>query len=269
MEDSLIQTVIDILRDSNNIVFFGGAGVSTASGIPDFRSKNGIYRKKSYGKGANESMLTHQYFMNNIESYLIKYRSSLLGVPKYPNPAHQCLVKLEQMGKLKTVITQNVDGLHQMAGSSDVIELHGNHGTQYCMECGQKYNKEWYLKEEGIRYCEVCGGLVRPNMVLFGEKLRDNSFERAVAAVQAAEVFLIGGSSLAVSPAAGLLRRYTGDKMILINEEPTKRDNKMDYVIRGDISKILPHMVEAITTQDRSYPALPDSCAQRLRECPL
>ncbi|MDO5649863.1 MAG: NAD-dependent protein deacylase [Gallicola sp.] len=232
-----------IVSKSRNIVFFGGAGVSTASGIPDFRSKNGIYRKKSYGRKDNESMLTHRYYEENKEAFLEKYRNSLHSTEKFPNPAHIALKELEDQGKLKAIITQNVDGLHQKAGSTNIIELHGNHGRQYCENCGKKYDTSWYLKEEGIRHCDKCGGIVRPEMVFFGEPLDQNQIEAAKKAVEQADTFIIGGSSLAVYPAAGLLRHYKGEQMIFINEEPTKKDKSMDYVIYDDISKILPKII--------------------------
>lgn len=233
----------EMIEESNHIVFFGGAGVSTASGIPDFRSKDGIYRKKSYSKYSNESMLTHRYYRENKVEFLEKYRNSLYSTAKYPNGAHLALAKLERQGKLRAIITQNVDGLHQKAGSKNIIELHGNHGRQYCEDCGEKYDREWYLQEEGLRRCDLCGGIVRPEMVLFGEKLEEEKIERAVEAVEKAEVFIIGGSSLAVYPAAGLLRHYQGEKMIFINEEPTRKDKRMDYIVYDDISIVLPRIV--------------------------
>ncbi len=232
-----------IVSKSKNIVFFGGAGVSTASGIPDFRSKNGIYRKKSYGKYSNESMLTHQYYEEHKEEFLQKYRNSLYSTPKLPNPAHLALKELEERGQLKAVITQNVDGLHEKAGSKNIIDLHGNHGRQYCEECGKTYDTLWYLEKEGIRYCDRCGGVVRPEMVLFGEPLDKEKIEKAKKAVEKSETFIIGGSSLAVYPAAGLLRHYKGNQMILINEEPTKKDKSMDYILYDDISKVLPKIL--------------------------
>lgn len=240
---SQYDRIREMIRKSRNIVFFGGAGVSTASGIPDFRSKNGIYRKKSYGRNSNESMLTHKYYEEHKEEFLEKYRNSLNSTPKFPNPAHQALKELEDRGVLKAIITQNVDGLHQKAGSGNIIELHGNHGRQYCENCGIKYDTNWYLQEEGIRYCDSCGGVVRPEMVLFGEMLDNGRIEKAKKAVEEADTFIIGGSSLAVYPAAGLLRHYRGDQMIFINEEPTKKDKSMDYIIYDDISKVLPKII--------------------------
>lgn len=238
-----LEIVKTMIENSRSIVFFGGAGVSTASGIPDFRSKNGIYRKKSYSKYSNESMLTHRYYEEHKEEFLEKYRKSLNSTPKLPNPAHYALKELEDRGQLKAVITQNVDGLHQKAGSKNIIELHGNHGRQYCERCKSRYDTSWYLKEEGIRTCDRCEGIVRPEMVLFGEALDRERIEKAKRAVEEAETFIIGGSSLAVYPAAGLLRHYKGEQMILINEEPTKKDKSMDYIIYDDISKILPKII--------------------------
>lgn len=243
IEKQELDILKNILKNSRNIVFFGGAGVSTASGIPDFRSKNGIYRKKSYGKYSNESMLTHRYYEENKEEFLRKYRNSLKSTPKLPNSAHYALKELEDRGQLKAIITQNVDGLHQKAGSRNIIELHGNHGRQYCESCGERYEASWYLKKEGIRKCDSCGGIVRPEMVLFGEPLDNHRIEKAKRAVEEADTFIIGGSSLAVYPAAGLLRHYKGRQMILINEEPTKKDKSMDYIIYDDTSKILPQII--------------------------
>ena len=243
----------DILVKAKKIVFFGGAGVSTASGIPDFRSKDGIYRKKSYSKDANESLLTHRSYKENKEEFLTKYRNSLKASPKFPNPAHLALKELEDQGKLLGIITQNVDGLHQKAGSANIIELHGNHSRQHCEDCGKKYDQNWYLQEEGIRYCEDCGGIVRPEMVLFGERVDQRLINQAIELVEQAEVFIIGGSALKVYPATGLLRHYHGDKMIYINEEENSKDKRMDYIVRGDISKILPELVKKKETSSKNY----------------
>lgn len=187
-------------------------------------------------------MLTHRYYEENKEEFLRKYRNSLKSTPKLPNSAHYALKELEDRGQLKAIITQNVDGLHQKAGSRNIIELHGNHGRQYCESCGERYEASWYLKKEGIRKMRQLRRY-RSSGDGAGEPLDNHRIEKSKRAVEEADTFIIGGSSLVVYPAAGLLRHYKGRQMILINEEPTKKDKSMDYIIYDDISKILPQII--------------------------
>ncbi|ROR31457.1 NAD-dependent deacetylase [Mobilisporobacter senegalensis] len=238
--------VKQILQDNDNIVFFGGAGVSTASGIPDFRSATGLYNRQTGNNYSPEYMLSHTFFMKHPEEFYRYLRNNLYYPDAKPNNAHKALVKLEKMGKLKAIVTQNIDGLHQVAGSGNVIEFHGNSTKFYCMECGKEYPSEYAYETLGVPKCNECGGIVRFDVVLYEEPIDQKVYSRAIEAIGKADVLIVGGTSLVVYPAAGLLQYYKKDKLILINQEATMTDNQGDYILIGDISKILWDLVQEL-----------------------
>lgn len=225
------------INESDNIVFFGGAGVSTESGIPDFRSVDGLYNQQyAYPP---ETILSHSFFEKNPEEFYRFYHNKMLFPNAKPNAAHLKLAELERAGKLKAVVTQNIDGLHQAAGSVNVYELHGSVHRNYCMKCRQFYDLDFMTKSEGVPRCPVCGGMIKPDVVLYEESLDQETIEAAVLAISRADMLIIGGTSLAVYPAAGLVRYYRGDKLTLINKSPTPYDKEADLVIAGPIGEIL------------------------------
>ena len=225
------------IQDSDNIVFFGGAGVSTESGIPDFRSVDGLYNQK-YDQPP-ETILSHTYFVQNTEEFYRFYRDKMLCLDAKPNAAHLKLAELERAGKLKAVVTQNIDGLHQLAGSQTVYELHGSVHRNYCAKCRAFYGVDFIAKGKGVPHCPACGGLVKPDVVLYEEGLDQDTIEGAVRAIAKADVLIIGGTSLVVYPAAGLVNYYRGNKLVLINRDPTPYDGQADLVIHDSIGKVL------------------------------
>lgn len=222
----------DIIDRSQHIVFLGGAGVSTASGIPDFRGSSGTGGKRA------EEILSHRFFEENTNEFFEFYRNNLLFPNAKPNDAHYALAALEKKGKLKAVITQNIDGLHRKAGSNIVYELHGNMNYNYCIKCGKLYGVDYILNSSGIPRCE-CGGIVKPDVVLYGEPLNEYMLRMANAFVMASQTFIIGGTSLNVYPAGDLVDSYMHNQLIIINETPTEFDKKADLVLRGRIEDIL------------------------------
>ena len=229
------ETLKQIVKESDNIVFFGGAGVSTESGIPDFRSVDGLYNQKY--EYPPETILSHTFFMRQTEEFYRFYRDKMLELDAKPNAAHKKLAELEAAGKLKAVITQNIDGLHQAAGSKRVLELHGSVHRNYCMKCG-KFHSVYEIKEStGIPRCE-CGGIIKPDVVLYEEGLDNQTMEDAVSFIRQADVLIIGGTSLAVYPAAGLIDYYKGDKLILVNKTATPMDGRADLLVQGAIGEI-------------------------------
>ncbi len=227
-----------IIDESNNIVFFGGAGVSTESGIPDFRSEKGIYSAVSeYGYNP-ETILSHSFFMRNKEIFFKYYKKNLLYPDAKPNNAHYGLAKLEKIGKLKAVITQNIDDLHQKAGSKNVLELHGTLYKNYCMKCGKNFDLDYVTKDYGITFCDKCGGVVRPDVVLYEEGLDQDVIRNSVKYISEADVLIVGGTSLAVYPAAGLIDYFRGNKLILINKSVTPYDKKADLIINENIGEV-------------------------------
>lgn len=231
---------IDILKkwvdESSNIVFFGGAGVSTESGIPDFRSVDGLYNMKyNYPP---EEIISHHFFMRQPEEFWRFYRDKLLLKGVRPNKAHLALAHLEEIGKLRAVVTQNIDGLHQAAGSRRVYELHGSVLRNYCMKCGKSYSLEQIEKMDLVPVCE-CGGRIKPDVVLYEESLDDDQITGAVDAISKADMLIIGGTSLVVYPAAGLVHYYKGKKLVLINKSATPMDNEADLVISDSIGDVL------------------------------
>lgn len=230
------ETLKKWLEESDNIVFFGGAGVSTESKIPDFRSTDGLYNQQyAYPP---ETILSHSFYMKNTEEFYRFYRNKMLFPEAEPNRAHKALAKLEEMGKLKAVVTQNIDGLHQKAGSREVLELHGSVLRNYCMRCGKFYGLDAVLNSEGIPKCQ-CQGTIKPDVVLYEEGLDQQTIQKAVAYIAGADVLIIGGTSLTVYPAAGLIDYYRGKKLVLINKSVTPMDSRADLVISGSIGEVL------------------------------
>ena len=224
------------LEESDNIVFFGGAGVSTGSNIPDFRSTDGLYHQQyDYPP---ETILSHSFYEEKPEEFYRFYRNKMLFPNAKPNRAHKALAKLEEEGKLKAVITQNIDGLHQKAGSREVLELHGSVLRNHCVKCGKAYGLEAVLKSEGIPRCS-CGGMIKPDVVLYEEGLDLQTIQQAVLHITNAEVLIVGGTSLTVYPAAGLIDYYRGSRLVLINKSVTPMDSRADLVISGPIGEIL------------------------------
>ena len=231
-----IKRLQEWIDGSESIVFFGGAGVSTESGIPDFRSVDGLYNQKyDYPP---EEILSRTFFDRRPEEFYRFYRDKMLCLDARPNTAHQKLAQLEQVGKLRSVVTQNIDGLHQMAGSKRVWELHGSVHRNFCMRCKKPYPVEFSRDSQGVPTCS-CGGTVKPDVVLYEESLDSRVLEGALADIQQADLLIIGGTSLAVYPAASLVNYYRGDRLVLINKSPTPYDRRADLAIAGPIGRIL------------------------------
>lgn len=227
---------LDMVAGSDNIVFFGGAGVSTESGIPDFRSVDGLYNQQyDYPP---ETILSHTFYRHNTEEFYRFYRNKMLCLDAKPNMAHKKLAELEKAGKVKAVITQNIDGLHQLAGSRKVLELHGSVYRNYCESCHQFYDAEYILNSEGVPHCGKCGGDLKPDVVLYEEGLNNQTIQEAVLYISQADMLIIGGTSLAVYPAAGLVDYYQGKKLVLINKTPTPRDSMADLVLQESIGAL-------------------------------
>ncbi len=238
MEDckDVINELKSIVQKYDNIVFFGGAGVSTESGIPDFRSVDGLYNQQyDYPP---ETILSHTFYRKNPAEFYRFYRNKMLFTEAKPNAAHLKLAELEQKGKVRAVITQNIDGLHQAAGSRVVLELHGSVLRNYCENCGQFHDMEYILHSQGIPACQKCGGPIKPDVVLYEEGLDQNTISKAIYYIQNADVLMIGGTSLAVYPAAGLIDYFKGDKLIVINKAPTPRDSYADLLIQAPIGEV-------------------------------
>ncbi len=230
-----IEKLQEWVRESDNIVFFGGAGVSTESGIPDFRSVDGLYHQQyDYPP---ETILSHTFYRQKPEEFYRFYRAKMLCLDAKPNAAHTKLAQWEQEGKLKAVVTQNIDGLHQAAGSKVVLELHGSVLRNYCERCGASYDAEYILQSEGVPAC-TCGGSIKPDVVLYEEGLDQKTLSDAVHYISGADVLIVGGTSLAVYPAAGLLDYYRGNKLVLVNKTPTPRDSIADLIVQGSIGEI-------------------------------
>ncbi len=231
-----LETLKKWIDNSDNIVFFGGAGVSTESGIPDFRSVDGLYNQQyDYPP---ETILSHTFFRRNTEEFYRFYRAKMLALDAKPNAAHKKLAQWEQEGKLKAVVTQNIDGLHQAAGSKMVYELHGSVHRNYCQKCGAFYDARYILESQGIPKCEKCGGIIKPDVVLYEEGLDDATMRGAIRAISHADVLIIGGTSLTVYPAAGLIDYYNGNKLVLINKSVTPMDSRADLLVQGPIGEI-------------------------------
>ena len=231
------QQLQEYIDQSRRIVFFGGAGVSTESGIPDFRSVDGLYHQKyDYPP---ETILSHTFFVNNTEEFYRFYRDKMLCLDAEPNEAHKKLAELEAAGKLSAVITQNIDGLHQKAGSRKVLELHGSIHRNFCQKCKASYSAQYIKDTEGVPKCEKCGGIIKPDVVLYEEFLNDEVMSEAVYEIEHADLLIIGGTSLVVYPAAGLIHCYRGKKRILINRSVTSQDRSADLIIKERIGEVL------------------------------
>lgn len=228
------------IKDAQSVVFFGGAGVSTESGIPDFRSVDGLYHQKyDYPP---ETILSHSFFMNHTEEFFRFYRDKMIYPDAKPNTAHLALAELEIKGKLKGVITQNIDGLHQIAGSRNVLELHGSIHRNYCMKCRKSYSADFILHNSaGIPRC-TCGGIIKPDVVLYEEALDNSVVTNAISLISSADVLIVGGTSLAVYPAAGLLDYYRKNQLVLINRSTTPRDSFANLLIQASIGTVFEHI---------------------------
>lgn len=241
-----MENLKKIIDESDNIVFFGGAGVSTESNIPDFRSEQGLYNAQTnYGKSPEE-MISHSFFMAHTEEFFDYYKNNLIFTEAEPNKAHLALAKLETMGKLKAVVTQNIDGLHQKAGSKIVYELHGSVLRNYCMKCHKSYDIEYIMDKDNcekmVPLCQ-CGGIVKPDVVLYEEALDEGQIMGAINAIAKADTLIVGGTSLVVYPAAGLIQYFKGKNLVLINKSKTQYDSKADLVINDAIGKVLGEVV--------------------------
>ena len=230
-----IQQFKQMVNESNNIVFFGGAGVSTESGIPDFRSKDGLYNQKyDYPP---EEILSHTFFVNHTEAFYKFYKDKMNSLKYEPNITHMKLAELEEKGKLKAVVTQNIDGLHQKAGSKNVYELHGSVLRNYCMKCHKFYDAEYVFTSKGIPKC-TCGGSIKPDVVLYEEGLDEEILENAIWAIRNADLMIVAGTSLTVQPASSLLNYYKGNKLVLINRDVTPYDNRANLVIHESLGNV-------------------------------
>lgn len=231
-----VDKFIDMVRHSDNIVFFGGAGVSTESGIPDFRSVDGLYNQKY--KYPPETILSHSFYVSQPEEFYRFYRDKMLCLDAQPNAAHIKLAELEKAGKLKAIITQNIDGLHQKAGSKNVLELHGSVHRNFCQRCHKFFDAEYMLHSDGVPKCDACGGPIKPDVVLYEEGLDNDVIEQSLYYISHADMLIIGGTSLVVYPAAGLVRYYGGHKLVLINKSATDMDKSADLVINEPIGEV-------------------------------
>lgn len=240
-----MERFIEMLKKSDNIVFFGGAGVSTESGIPDFRSEQGIYKTKQDFGVSPETILSHTFFMQQTQKFYEFYKTTMIYENAKPNKAHEALAKLEAMGKLKAVVTQNIDGLHQAAGSRIVYELHGTVHKNKCMRCGKAYSLDTVMAADGIPRC-TCGGMIKPEVVLYEEGLDSETIEKSVEAIRRADMLIVGGTSLNVYPAASFVQYYRGDRLVLINKSETPYDGYANLLIHDSIGKVLSEAVAAL-----------------------
>lgn len=234
-----------IISQSRQIVFFGGAGTSTESGIPDFRSANGLFHSTKGENVSPEDILSHDFFMEHTSEFYLFYKEKMIYTEAGPNPAHEALVELERQGQLQAIITQNIDGLHQLAGSTNVLELHGSVHRNYCMDCRTFYPLAYVVHSpELVPRCEQCGGVVKPDVVLYQESLDMDLLYRAISYIQEADTLIVAGTSLTVQPAASLIRYYEGNQFILINQSETPLDGLANITIRESIAKVMTEIVK-------------------------
>lgn len=233
-----IEKLQEIIDDSDNIVFFGGAGVSTESGIPDFRSESGIFKSLEKYGDTPERLVSHSYYLEHTDKFFSYYKDCLIFPEAEPNPAHYTLARLEKEGKLKAIITKNIDGLHQKAGSKNVLELHGSVYRNYCEICKKEYDLNFILESEGIPHC-TCGGIIKPDVILYEEALDMNILNKSVEYIMSADTLIVGGTSLVVYPAAGLINYFKGKNLVLINKSQTDYDNLAILVINEAIGETL------------------------------
>lgn len=236
-----IEKFLDMVEESDNIVFFGGAGVSTESGIPDFRSVDGLYNQEY--DDPPETILSHTFYRRNPQEFYRFYRNKMLYLKAQPNMAHKKLAQLEEAGKVKAVVTQNIDGLHQSAGSKKVLELHGSVHRNYCESCRHLHDAAYVLQSEGVPRCRKCGGDIKPDVVLYEEGLDNHTMQEAVYYISNADLLIVGGTSLAVYPAAGLIDYYQGNKLVLVNKSATPRDGIADLVLSESIGELFEKIV--------------------------
>ena len=238
--DDKVQLFKELVNESNNIVFFGGAGVSTESGIPDFRSKDGLYNQKY--KYPPEEILSHTFFINNVDEFYSFYKAKMNSLNYQPNITHIKLAELENKGKLKAIVTQNIDGLHQKAGSKVVYELHGSVLRNYCMKCCKFYDADYVFNSDGVPKCS-CGGIIKPDVVLYEEGLNHITLSNAINAISNADMLIVAGTSLTVQPASGLINYYRGNKLVLINKDTTPYDVKANLIINESLGKVFKEIV--------------------------
>lgn len=236
MNDKVMK-LKEIIDQTDNLIFFGGAGVSTESGIPDFRSTDGLYNMKY--KYPPEIIVSHTFFVRRTEEFYEFYKDKMMALDAKPNKAHEKLAQWEQEGKCRAVVTQNIDGLHQMAGSKNVLELHGSIHRNYCTKCGKLFDAAYVKNSEGVPKCDACGGLVKPDVVLYEEGLDSEVISKSIHYISHADVLIIGGTSLAVYPAAGMIDYFKGSHLILINKSSTPRDSQADLVVNDSIGEVL------------------------------
>lgn len=241
------ELLSNLIKEAKAIVFFGGAGVSTGSGIPDFRSATGLYNRKQQTNYSPETMLSYHFMINHPEEFYTYKRENLYYPEAKPNLAHLALARLESQHPEVTVITQNIDGLHQAAGSKNVLEIHGSLQRFYCMKCGCDYPASLVWAGEGVPQCPACGGMVRPDVVLYGENLDQRVMMRAESAIRRADLMIVGGTSLVVYPAAGLLHYFRGKSLVLINRDPTPYDHMATYIFHEDLGNLLDEAIPQIS----------------------
>lgn len=240
-----IEQITEIIAASNNIVAFTGAGISTESNIPDFRSDKGLYGKSSLYPYPPETILSHSFFMEHTAMFYDYYRSNMIYRDAKPNSGHIALAELEKLGKIKAVVTQNIDGLHQAAGSSNVLELHGAVYRNYCIKCGKPFDLDFVINSKSkVPRCDSCEGIIKPDVVLYEEMLDDNVVKKAVSCISNAQVLLVMGTSLVVYPAAGFIDYYRGNQLILINKSETQYDLKAKYVLNESVGKVMKQVLD-------------------------
>lgn len=242
-----IKKLANMIKESNNIVFFGGAGVSTESNIPDFRSASGLFNEKLNKNFTPEQLVSHSFYIRYPEEFYKFYKDKLVYKEARPNKAHIALAKLEKIGKLKAIVTQNIDGLHQMAGSKNVLELHGSIHRNYCTKCNKFFNLDEMLNLDGIvPYCDTCKNIIKPDVVLYEEGLDDNIISKTISSISSSDLLIIGGTSLVVYPAASFINYFKGKNMVLINKSKTPYDSKADLVINDSIGRILDEVIKLL-----------------------
>ena len=242
-----IKKLANMIKESNNIVFFGGAGVSTESNIPDFRSASGLFNEKLNKNFTPEQLVSHSFYIRYPEEFYKFYKDKLVYKEARPNKAHIALAKLEKIGKLKAIVTQNIDGLHQMAGSKNVLELHGSIHRNYCTKCNKFFNLDEMLNLDGIvPYCDTCKNIIKPDVVLYEEGLDDNVISKTISSISSSDLLIIGGTSLVVYPAASFINYFKGKNMVLINKSKTPYDSKADLVINDSIGVILDEVIKLL-----------------------
>ena len=231
-----------IIKESHSIVVFTGAGISVPSGIPDFRSADGIYNQKTKFKASPEDIISHSFFVSNTEDFYSFYKDKMCYPKAEPNAAHKYFADLEKKGKNVIVVTQNIDGLHQKAGSKIVYELHGTIHQNFCMRCGRLFGLDYVMNSEGVPHCDKCGGIVKPNVVLYEEGLDEDTIQRSIQAIMTCDTLIIIGTSLRVYPAAGFIRYFRGRNLVVINKDATSYDSNCDLVFNEDIINVINHI---------------------------